>query len=125
MAKTNAFLISACCAAPQFSQKTSCQSPQLQQQLQLRLQISFRFSVRFKSTWHPAVQKRRNEEMKYNIQILVKLKGTVAKRKGRMRARGKAGYEVKGIMGVSAVSLDPLAEKWASRAKEKLQKKEK
>lgn len=63
--------------------------------------------------------------MKYNIQILVKLKGTVAKRKARMRARGKAGYGVKGIMGVSAVSLDPLDEKWASRAKEKLQKKEK
>lgn len=59
--------------------------------------------------------------MKYNIQILVKLKGTVAKRKGMMRARGKAGYGVKGIMGVSAVSLDPLAEKAVegSRAQEK------
>lgn len=58
--------------------------------------------------------------MKYNVQILVKLKGTVAKRKGRMRARGKAGYGVKGIMGVSAVSLDPLAEKAeGSRANQK------
>lgn len=45
----------------------------------------------------------------------------MAKRKGRMRARRNAGYGVKGIMGVSAVSLDPLDEKAVegSRAQEK------
>lgn len=60
--------------------------------------------------------------MKYNIQILVKLKGTVAKRKGRMRARGNARM-VKGIMGVSAVSLDPLPKK-AERSRGKQSERE-